>query len=168
MSWPLIREVYDLCDELDAAAKAVLLALAYHANRDAVAWPSVRMLRTDTGLSERAIHYALTRLESTTLIEVIHNPGRPSSYLLTPARDADPTPASLADTPAPLADTPARGAGGRGTGNELVKNSAPAGSASRPPGTLNPGPVVPGPFSPSTGPMVWTELPDGSVIRAQP
>ena len=43
-------------------AKLVLLALAIRANTEGRAWPSVKRICMDTGLSERGVQYALKSL----------------------------------------------------------------------------------------------------------
>jgi hypothetical protein len=151
MSWPLTREVYRHGADLDSAAKAVLLALAYHANREGLAWPRLATLVSDTGLSQSTVQRALDRLEVHRMVEIIHSPGRSATYLITLVTMTS----TLVTVTTPLV-TVTRG---RRTGNEVVKNAPPPGSASRPAAGAN------GRAHASTAP-VWVELPDGTVKRA--
>jgi Helix-turn-helix domain len=94
--------------EVKPTAKLVLLALAVRAGSEGRAWPTVTRLCADTGLSDRAVRYALDSLVAAGHIVLEHRPGRASVVTVTPAPRADPTPARRAPTPAPRADpTPA-------------------------------------------------------------
>ena len=68
---------------LDSPAdKAVLIALANHADPTGDCWPSVARVCLYTSLSERAVRIALRRLEEQGLVTTTHKIGRSSSYKL--------------------------------------------------------------------------------------
>jgi hypothetical protein len=106
MSWQAVRAAFNLPPEVDPTARFVAVALAYRAGVDFRAWPSIACIRADTGLSDRAIRYALGRLADADHLRVIPKGGASSTYLLTPAPDAGVTPAPRAATPAPDAAHP--------------------------------------------------------------
>jgi hypothetical protein len=67
----------------ESTRKLVLLALADHANRDGVAWPSLRRIAARTGLSERTVQYALRDLQEEGHIRRVRKPGaRTRAYCL--------------------------------------------------------------------------------------
>lgn len=98
------------------AAKAVLVALADHANDRGECFPSIPRLETWTGLKDRAIRNAIGWLEAQNLIHRATKIGTATEYKL--AIGASYTPASRAgvgaendeQTPASNAGTPASGA----------------------------------------------------------
>jgi hypothetical protein len=75
MSWQAIDAAYRTGADLDRAAKAVLVAIAYHANRQGRAWPSVATLCRDTGYGQAAVRRAIHRLTESGHLTVIHKPG---------------------------------------------------------------------------------------------
>jgi hypothetical protein len=168
MSWPLIKEVYATTPGLDPSAKAVLLALAFHANRDGVAWPRLGILQDDTGLTERTIERALDRLASTALVQIIHNPGRPSSYLVTPVTVTGVTPVIVTGGPVTVSGAPVTVTGGRRTGHEVVNNAPSPGSASRPAAGANgsaPPPPVRRPLSSTEHDSPFDEPDSTNTVR---
>jgi DNA-binding transcriptional ArsR family regulator len=70
---------------LDGTAWKVYLALQRHANADGACWPSQALIANKTGLQERAVRYAITRLVEADLITIERQSGRPTVYRLTPA-----------------------------------------------------------------------------------
>jgi hypothetical protein len=74
VSCPQIRALLDV--EVKPTAKLVLLALALRAGQDGRAWPSIGRLCVDTGLSERAVRYAIQTLAEAGHLSVQHRPGR--------------------------------------------------------------------------------------------
>ena len=72
LTWGVIllffRTVYAL--DLPLVPKAVLLALAWHANAREQCWPSIKALSADTGAKDRAIRSAIKFLETAGLIAV--------------------------------------------------------------------------------------------------
>lgn len=55
--------------------KGVLVALAYHANKDGRAWPSRTLIAAEAGVTLRTVINATKRLEDLGLIEVEHSSG---------------------------------------------------------------------------------------------
>ena len=72
----------------DPSAKAVLIALAEHANEQWACWPSVARLCRFTSLCERAVRSAMHRLAAAGVITMAPRPGRTPLYTL--AGDAPP------------------------------------------------------------------------------
>lgn len=66
----------------DPAAKAVLAALADHADTDGRCWPAIPRLQLYTGLSPRGVHGALMRVEALGLVTVVRMHGRVNEYYL--------------------------------------------------------------------------------------
>jgi len=69
----------------DMPVRLVLLALAFHANRDSVAWPSAATLGKETGLAERRVRVAIKVLQENALIKRVagYKPGKSGvKYLL--------------------------------------------------------------------------------------
>lgn len=100
----------------DPTAKAVLVALAEHANEQWTCWPSVRRLCLFTGLAERTVRYALRRLVSMGAITLTERPNQTCMVMLdrtwpgmscTPAGDAPPPLRPVHPPPAADAPTPA-------------------------------------------------------------
>jgi Helix-turn-helix domain len=75
MSWHHVRAVFDI-EGIPPTRKLVLLALARRAGDEGRAWPSIPRLCRDTGLSDRAVRYALKALAETELLTVHRAPGR--------------------------------------------------------------------------------------------
>lgn len=98
------------------AAKAVLVALADHANDRGDCFPSIARLELWTGLKDRAIRNAIAWLEARNLIRRTTKIGSVTEYKLhveveyTPARDAEVAASNPHQTPASNAATPASGA----------------------------------------------------------
>jgi hypothetical protein len=160
MSWPLVRDVYATTPDLDSTPKAVLVALAFRANRDGVAWPTVRTLMNDTGLSDASVRRGLRRLIADGRIEVVHSEGRQSTYLVTastPVPVTGPTPVTQTGGSVTVTGGPVTVTGGRRSSHEVDKKTAPAdaslgGAASAPQASSTPEPL-------------WVEYPDGSVRK---
>jgi hypothetical protein len=76
MGWTAIDHVYRNATDLDATAKAVLLAVAYHANRHGRAWPSLATLSCETGLSRSTVQRAIKKLTESGHLQVIHRAGK--------------------------------------------------------------------------------------------
>jgi hypothetical protein len=83
MSWHAVATVTDVHLGGDPSAKAVLLALAYHANREGKAWPSVATLAKETELGSATVRRAIRRLTDSGHISVIHRPGTAITVTLT-------------------------------------------------------------------------------------
>ena len=66
----------------DATAKAVLVALADHADANATCWPGVARISVYTALGERTIERAVARLEGMGAIAVVRSDGRANRYRL--------------------------------------------------------------------------------------
>ena len=97
---------------LDATAWKLYLCLLRHANRDSACWPSQAAIAEKTGLGERAVRNAIGRLVEAGLVIVERRPGKPITYLLTPAPSCRPPD----EGPAPSCRTPRhRRAGDPGT-----------------------------------------------------
>jgi hypothetical protein len=75
-------EAVEAMPEIGLAATAVLVALASHADKDREAFPSVARLSDMSGLKQRAVWYALAKLEDHGLIEQIRTPGGLTKYRL--------------------------------------------------------------------------------------
>jgi pyocin large subunit-like protein len=90
-----------------SAAKFVLVLLANHARKDGRSWPAIDVLARESGLSERAVRYALEALEAEGLIvdtgERLGRTARTRRWRLAIPGN----PASLAENPADLARNPA-------------------------------------------------------------
>jgi hypothetical protein len=71
---PQVRALLDV--DVRPTAKLVLLALGLRAGTDGRAWPSVARLCADTGLSARAVRYAVQSLAEAGHLGVDHRPGR--------------------------------------------------------------------------------------------
>jgi len=76
--------------EIDGTAWKVYLAIWRHANDEGIAWPSQSTIAGKTGLGERAVRYALSRLEEGGLVTIERHPGRPMTYRLAPAPSCRP------------------------------------------------------------------------------
>ena len=97
-------------EDMPTPRKIVLLALVWRARDHGRAWPSVRRLTLDTGLSDRAVRYALQALAQDGYITVQRTPGRGLTMHLGAALGAGPP---RHDMPRPRhlsAKTAARGA----------------------------------------------------------
>lgn len=66
----------------DATAKAVLIALADHANGAWTCWPSVARLCQFTALGERTVRRALRRLSASGAIRLVERPRQTSLVTL--------------------------------------------------------------------------------------
>ncbi len=118
LCWPL---------QMPPTPKAVLIALAYHANDEGECWPSIGRLAERTCFSERAVQNAIHWLEGAGALQTDRSSGRHTTYRVTPATfqtpaaaapvppqelhptpavPAPPTPAGDAGTPAPAAPLP--------------------------------------------------------------
>ena len=124
MTCPEVRGL--LAVEVKPAAKLVLLAFALRAGADGRAWPSVTRLSGDTGLSPRAVRYAIGTLTDAGYITVERRPGRASIVSVTPApparvplQDVHPPLHLTTKTPAPRAPR---------SSNEGIKEVATTGS----------------------------------------
>lgn len=106
--------------------KFVLLALADNANDEGHCWPSIRTIETKTSLSNRAVRYAIKRLEEGGYLVTENRNGHSLSFTVIPrhqmphppapdaarhgmpvAPDAAPPRHQMPETPAPRAKTPA-------------------------------------------------------------
>ena len=77
----------------EMTVRLVLLALAYHANKDSLAWPSLKTLEKETGIDERKVRVALEVLQENSWIKKVagHKPGKAGvKYLLTLPSFIDP------------------------------------------------------------------------------
>ncbi|MCK4548248.1 MAG: helix-turn-helix domain-containing protein [Candidatus Eisenbacteria sp.] len=76
---------------LSSSAKAVLVVLAYHANQERVAWPSVKKIQGLAGTSRRSTYRALAELESLEILEKLTRGrcGRSTRYRLLHPEDAE-------------------------------------------------------------------------------
>lgn len=102
----------------DASAKAVLIALANHADDEGKCWPSAERLELFTALADRTVRGALHRLSTMGAIALQIRPGRAAMCRLNLSWEGQPTPAASADvdpgrkcrtkktTPAPDAGPP--------------------------------------------------------------
>jgi len=108
--------------DLPHSDKFVLLALADNANDEGHCWPSIRTIEQKTSLSNRAVRYAVKRLEECGHLVTKNRNGHSLSYTITPRQEMPGTPARDAarqlvprqlvpQTPAPRAATPATHAG---------------------------------------------------------
>jgi len=91
----------------DPSAKAVLVALADHADADGTCWPSIRRLTQFTSLGERTVQRALKRLADEGRIVVRQRHGQ--SCLITLRVDDTPSrrrPSPVTATPTPVTVTP--------------------------------------------------------------
>lgn len=86
MTWKAVRQVIDL-EGVKPTAKLVLLALAVRCNPEGRAWPSVKRICVDTGLSERAVQYALRSLVADGHIAVEERDGKPAMLTIRGAVD---------------------------------------------------------------------------------
>ena len=84
MSWHHVRAVFDT-EGIPPTRKLVLLALARRAGDEGRAWPSIARLCLDTGMSDRAVRYALKDLVAGEWIIVHRAPGRGLTMTLAPA-----------------------------------------------------------------------------------
>lgn len=89
MSWQAVRAAFEV-EGLPWVDKLVLVSLAYRAGADGRAWPSIARIVADTRLSERAVYYALRRLQDGGHLRVIPKLGTSSNYFVTPAPGAPP------------------------------------------------------------------------------
>lgn len=90
----------------DPSAKAVLVALAEHANAQWTCWPSIARLCLFTSLSERTVRRTLRRLTADQVITLVERPGQSWLFTLTaPPRSACP-PSPVTMTPPPVTVTP--------------------------------------------------------------
>lgn len=77
----------------DMPVRIVLLALAYHANKDSIAWPSAATLAKETRIAERRVRVAIKVLQENALIKRVagYKPGKSGvKYLLTLPSFTDP------------------------------------------------------------------------------
>ena len=77
----------------EMTVRLVLLALAYHANKDSHAWPSAKTLEKETGIDERKVRVALEVLQENSWIKKVagYKPGKAGTkYLLTLPSFVDP------------------------------------------------------------------------------
>lgn len=162
MSWQAARAVLDI-DTLNPTAKFVLVVLCLRAGTDGRAWPSLATIGADTGLSERAVRYALRQLQKSGHIDLIHRQGRSSLMSINPGTSCRGTPAPLAPTPAPNDQNP--GTSCPQKYKEEIKEVAPAvPSDKRTSGAKGNGNGR-APGAPVEN-AVWVELLDGTVKRA--
>lgn len=88
-------------DQLTGAERFVLIALANHANKALVCWPSLQTIGKFTGLSRRKVAYCLRQLESYGLIKTAlrheKNQQRSSFYTLVGVHTVQGDPAHGAD-----------------------------------------------------------------------
>ena len=90
MTWKAVREVIDL-EGVKPTAKLVLLALAIRANTEGRAWPSVKRICMDTGLSDRGVRVALQALAKDGYITLDSRPGHTSMLTVgAPVDNPDP------------------------------------------------------------------------------
>lgn len=92
--YALIRAAYDV-PALDQHERAVLVLLAFMANADGKAWPSIDHMAEKIGASRRTVQAARRRLEASGLIAWEERPGRGCIYTVTLATRA-------ADAPLPV------------------------------------------------------------------
>lgn len=109
MSIAALRWAFQL-EMRDPTAKAVLIALADHANDDGKCWPSVARLCLFTSLADRTVRRALRRLSAEGLITLVERSNQTSVVTLpvtltAPARSERP-PSPVAVTPPPVTVTP--------------------------------------------------------------
>lgn len=104
MSNAALRWAFQL-EMRDPSAKAVLIALADHANEQWTCWPSVARLCRFTSLSERTVRRALRRLTADGLISLAERPGQSWMVTLTapPRSGCPPTPVTVSPTPVAMA-----------------------------------------------------------------
>src|SRR5438105_2454555 len=100
----LLNSAWDAeCDE--PSDKLVLVNLADHANTKGNAWPHLKTVARETGLSPRTIAYALSRLETRGHLSVSRKAGCSHRYNVHPVTGALTTAAIAA--PQPLQQTTA-------------------------------------------------------------
>lgn len=122
MSIKLMSAIWPI--EMASTQKFVLITLADQANDEGVCWPSAETVAKRTGLSERAVRYAIHALVKAGHLSTEARPGRSMVFTVhpeprhvvhpgtscTPAPDA-PHPGTSCRTPRHVVpDTPARGA----------------------------------------------------------
>ena len=103
MSWVAVKAAFAVRLG-DPTAKQVLVALAFRADPDGKAWPSIATLAEDTELAESTVHRAVSRLVRTHQIEVIHRKGRSSVFMVDPGHSD--TPPLSQRHPTPVTVTP--------------------------------------------------------------
>lgn len=106
MSNAALRWAFQL-EMRDPSAKAVLIALADHANEQWTCWPSVARLCLFTALGERTVQRALRRLSADGRITLCDRHGQ--SRLVTLVADDTPSqrhPSPVTVTPTPVTVTP--------------------------------------------------------------
>ena len=79
-----------LASDLPSNAKLTGLTLSVHMDRNGSrCWPSITTLARETGLSRRAVHYALDQIEQAGLVERVRGGrGKSTRYRATSARGA--------------------------------------------------------------------------------
>ena len=70
LSIKILTAAWDL--PIASTDKLVLLSLADHANDEGRCWPNIQTLATKTGLSDRSVRKAISRLKAAGHVEVIH------------------------------------------------------------------------------------------------
>ena len=111
MSIEYMTMVFKSRQPANSAQRLVLLALADHANDDAVCWPSIKKLADHTCLSIRGVQYAIRNLEAAGLLKIkggginsTSGQRYANTYTLTlMGAQLAPTPAYCAPTPAQCA-----------------------------------------------------------------
>lgn len=104
MSWTAIKMAFQADTGPGAAAKLVLVAIAYRVNGDGRAWPSITTIIEDTGLSRRAVYRAVRQLVDGGHLTALGRPGHSTIYGLSTGADmAHPGGATLAQRGATLA-----------------------------------------------------------------
>jgi DNA-binding transcriptional MocR family regulator len=78
--------------QLDPAARSVLVAIAYHANRWGRSWPSIDLIARDTGWTRKTISRAMASIEESGLVEVDRRHARSTLWIFPdeacPGRDS--------------------------------------------------------------------------------
>ncbi|MCC4254151.1 helix-turn-helix domain-containing protein [Sphingobium naphthae] len=120
----LIRAAYD-AEGLNEHERAVLVRLAFMANEEACAWPSVAHLVEKTGASERTVQRAIVQLTAAGHIKREERAGRGVVYLIHPRQSGTPVrvapPSERRPTPVRVAPHPRQS--DTQTTNELPSNS---------------------------------------------
>jgi hypothetical protein len=90
VSWAHIQAVRAVTG-LTPAGRHVLTVLALHTDRQGRAWPAAATLADWTGMHRSSVFRLLAEIPKSTPVKVVHRPGQPSVFDLSPLVDRAPS-----------------------------------------------------------------------------